>query len=434
MTKLLRRDFFVASASLSAGIYASGVTASPRSSALDLLNIACVGTANRAADDIVGVLSQKIVAVCDIDRKYLNLSRKFIKERQGHTPAGFDDYREMIDRLGARFDAVVVATADHHHAPATIRALRAGKHVYCEKPLTHTVHEARLVAEAAETAGVATQLGTQMHASNNYRRVVEVIRSGVIGDVEEVHVWVSKTWGGGDRPKLSDPIPDHLNWDLWLGPAPKRDYKAGLYHPRNWRRWWDFGSGTLGDMACHYMDLPFWALDLTHPSFCRSAGPVLHPDTCPLGLTVYYKFPANNDRPPVDLTWYDGSMIPREIHGQRVKANGVMFVGSNGMMFADYGSYKLFPQDKFADFDAPAKTLPDSVGHYREWILACRDGSPTTCNFAYSGALTEAVQLGNVAFRTGEILEWDAENLKATNTEKAAKFVTKEYRTGWEVV
>ncbi|MEO2033438.1 MAG: Gfo/Idh/MocA family oxidoreductase [Planctomycetaceae bacterium] len=433
MTQLDRRDFVHVSTSIAAGVYASSGSARPGSSVLDKLNIACIGTANRAAADIDGVMSQPIVALCDIDQRYLDRSRKMINEKQGHMPAGFNDYREMIDQLGDKFDAVVVATADHHHAPATIRAIRAGKHVYCEKPLTHTVTEARIIAEAAREAGVATQLGTQIHASNNYRRVVEIIKSGAIGDVNEVHVWVGKTWGGGERPQQGDPIPAHLSWDLWIGPAPERDYKAGLYHPANWRRWWDFGSGTLGDMACHFMDLPFWALDLTHPTHCRTEGPELHPETCPLGLTVYYKFPANGDRPALDLTWYDGNMIPREIHGQRVKGNGVMFVGTNGMMFADYGSYKLFPQEEFADFDPPEKTIPDSIGHHSEWIRACMEGTPTTCNFTYSGALTETVQLGSVAFRTGEALEWDATNLRATNTDAAAKFVSKEYRAGWEV-
>ena len=434
MVQLHRRDFFHSSASIIAGVYASTAVARSASSVLDKLNIACIGTANRAAADIDRVLSQNIVALCDIDRRYLERSRKLIKDKQGHSPVGFDDYREMIDQLGDKFDAVVVATADHHHAPATIRAIRAGKHVYCEKPLAHTVKEARIIAEAAAATGVATQLGTQIHAGNNYRRVVEIVKSGVLGDIHEVHVWVGKSWGGGERPDFSDPVPDHLSWDLWLGPAPVRQYKAGLYHPANWRRWWDFGSGTLGDMACHFMDLPFWALDLQHPTYCRTVGPPLHPDTCPLGLTVFYSFPALGDRAAVDLTWYDGNMIPKEIHGQRIKGNGVMFVGSNGMMFADYSSYKLFPLEKYADFEPPAESIPNSTGHHDEWLRACRDGIATTCNFTYSGALTEAVQLGNVAFRTGEALEWDAKKMKATNTNKADRFITKEYRAGWEVV
>jgi len=433
MTQLTRRQFTLTSTAIASGLYASTAVSRPGTSALDKVNVACIGTANRAAADINGVMSQNIVALCDIDSRYLKKSQKLIHGKQGHTPTGFVDYREMIDQMGDKFDAVVVATSDHHHAPATIRAINAGKHVYCEKPLTHTVHEARIIAEAAKRAGVATQLGTQIHASNNYRRVVEIIKSGAIGNITDVHVWVSKTWGGGERPADGDPVPEHLNLDLWIGPAPERDYKAGLYHPAQWRRWWDFGSGTLGDMACHYMDLPFWALDLKHPVSCRAEGPELHPDSCPMGLKVYYEFSANDQRPGLNLTWYDGNLTPKAIDGQRVPGSGVMFVGTEGKMFASYGNYKLFPQEKFADFKPPAESIPNSIGHHAEWIEACMNGTPTTCNFTYSGALTEAVQLGNVAYRTGESLVWDAKNLKATNTAAAAKYISKEYRAGWEV-
>jgi len=433
MTQLTRRQFTHTSAAIASGLYTSTAFSRSNTSVLDKLNIACIGTANRAAADINGVLSQNIVALCDIDSRYLKKSQKLIHDEQGHTPTGFVDYREMIDQMGDKFDAVVVATSDHHHAPATIRALNAGKHVYCEKPLTHTVHEARIITEAAEKAGVSTQLGTQIHASNNYRRVVEIIKSGAIGNITDVHVWVGKTWGGGERPTTADPVPAHLHWDLWLGPAPERDYKGGLYHPAQWRRWWDFGSGTLGDMACHYMDLPFWALDLKHPVSCRAEGPDQHPDSCPMGLKVYYEFPANDQRPAVKLTWYDGNLTPKEIDGQRVPGSGVMFVGTEGNMFASYGNYRLFPQEKYADFKPPAESIPNSIGHHAEWIEACMNGTPTTCNFTYSGALTEAVQLGNVAYRTGESLVWDAKNLKATNSEAAAKYISKEYRAGWEV-
>ena len=216
----------------------------------------------------------------------------------------------MIDREKGKVDAVVVATADHSHAPASIRAIRAGMHVYCEKPLTHTVDEARVLTQAAAQCGVATQLGTQIHADDNYRRVVELIQSGVIGDVNEVHVWVGKGWGGGDIPEAAEVPPAYLSWDLWLGPAPERSYAEGRYHPGRWRRWWDFGNGTMGDMACHFMDLPFWALQLKYPTSCEANGPEVHPETCPLGLTVGYEFPARENMPPVKLTWYDGNMIP----------------------------------------------------------------------------------------------------------------------------
>ena len=424
-----RRSFLqnTAAVGLSAGVW-SQLPAQESNSANSKLKILCVGTANRAAANVSGVEGEDIVGLCDIDKKYLD------RAAEKHKGAKlYRDYREMIANEADKADACVVATADHNHAPASIRAIAAGLHCYCEKPLTHTVAEARIIAEAAKAKGVATQMGTQIHAEKNYRRVVEIVQAGTIGDINEVHVWVGKGWGGGERPSGSDPVPANLDWDLWLGPAPERPFAAGRYHPAQWRRWWDFGQGTLGDMGCHYMDLPFWALDLRHPVSCEANGPEVHPETCPLGLSVTYQFPKRGDLPPCKLTWYDGNMTPKSVAGERVPNSGVMFVGSEGKMFANYGSYKLFPKEKFANFEAPPKTIPDSIGHHAEWIKACKDGSPTTCNFDYSGALTESVLLGNVAFRTGKKLEWDAANLKATNCPEAEKYIRKSYREGWEV-
>ncbi len=428
MTSKTRRDFLKTSGALAvtAGVW-SEVAAQTSNSPNEKLRILCVGTANRAAANIDGIQGEEIIGLCDVDANYLARAAETHKSARTYA-----DYREMIAAEDDA-DAIVVAVADHNHAPAAIRGIRAGLHCYCEKPLTHTVEEARIIAEAAKAKGVATQMGTQIHAEDNYRRVVEIVRSGAIGEVREVHVWVGKGWGGGERPTETQAPPENLNWDLWLGPAPARPYAAGRYHPAQWRRWWDFGQGTLGDMGCHYMDLPFWALDLRHPISCEAEGPEVHPETCPLGLIVRYKFPARGDMPPVDLTWYDGNMTPREVAGEKVPGSGVMFVGSEGHMFADYSKYKLFPGDKFAKFVPPPKSIPDSIGHHAEWIKACKDGSPTTCNFDYSGALSEAVLLGNVAFRAGEKLEWDAKNLRVTNSEKANAFIRKAYRPGWEV-
>ncbi len=422
-----RRFVQTLAATAGMGYFSSATARPPVRSPNEKLQIACIGTANRAAEDIRGVANEAIVALCDVDRN--NLQRK-LKEFPDATP--YEDYREMIEKEADRIDAVVIGTPDHHHAPATLRAIRAGKHVYCEKPLTHTVEEARLVAAEAKRAGVATQLGTQIHAGDNYRRVVEIIQSGAIGDVTDVHVWVGKGWGGGDRPEQGEDPPEYLNWDLWLGPAPWRPYASGRYHPAQWRRWWDFGQGTLGDMGCHYVDLPFWALGLTHPTEIEAEGPPVHPETAPLGLVVRYRFPAVGDRGPVNLTWYDGNRIPREVGGTRVKANGVMFIGTEGMMFADYTSYRLFPTEKFATFEPPPQTIPPSVGHHQEWLHACRDGSPTTCNFQYSGRLTETVLLGNVAYRSGRKVQWDAANLKADHAD-AQQYIRKQYRSGWEI-
>lgn len=422
-----RRKFSaVVGAGIIGGYHSSNAVAQSKS-ANEKLNLACIGTANRAGEDIKGVQHESIVALCDVDSKYL-------ERRLASLPSavGYADYREMLDKESDHIDAVVIGTTDHHHAPATIRAIKAGKHVYCEKPLTHTVEEARIIANAAKEAGVATQLGTQIHAEQNYRRVVEIIQAGTIGPVTDVHVWVGKGWGVDDRPLVDAPAPDYLDWDLWLGPAPERPYAVGRYHPAQWRRWWDFGQGTLGDMGCHYIDLPFWALGLRHPVEVEAIGPELHPQMAPRGLNVKYRFPSIDGKPAVNMTWYDGNMIPKKVNGIPVKANGVMFVGENGSMFADYTSYRLFPTNEFANFSPPEKTIADSIGHHREWLKACRDGSPTTCNFDYSGALTECVLLGNVAFRSGTKFGWDGANLKADN-EKAQSFISKEYRSGWEV-
>ena len=392
----------------------------------DKLNIGIIGTSGRALENMKGVEGEYLVAVCDIDDRLLDIAGQRLPNAKK-----FTDFRKLIEMPG--IDAVVISTADHTHAPAAAMALRAGKHVYCEKPLTHTVFEARTLAELARGAKVATQMGTQIHATDNYRRVVELVHANAIGPVREVHVWLGAAkWAGGERPTGAEDVPGHLHWDLWLGPAPTRPYHS-IYLPANWRRWWDFGNGTMGDMACHYMDLPFWALDLRHPTTVEAHGPKPHPETTPEWLTVRYEFPARGAAPPVALTWYDGQKRPAVVAECGIQGydSGVLFVGDKGALVADYDRHKLLPEDQYRDFARPAQTFPRSAGHHAEWIAACKDGQPTTCNFDYSGALTEAVLLGNVSFRTGEKLLWDAANLKATNCPAAAEFIHREYRSGW---
>jgi len=429
-SRLTRRDFLRSTTAAGSAIVASGVfselQAAPSTSPNEKLNVACIGVANRASANVGGVAGENVVAICDVDDNYVNGAA-------GRFPAArkYNDFRRMFDAEKNNIDAVTVSTADHTHAPASMMGIKLGKHVYCEKPLTHSVFEARAVAEAAAKHGVATQMGTQIHATENYRRVVEIIQSGAIGPVTEVQVSCGKDWGGGDRPAGSDPVPANLHWDLWLGPAPERPFKNRAYHPGQWRRYWDFGGGTLGDMACHLMDLPFWALELRHPTSVEAEGPEVHPEGCPHGLTVRYEFPARGDQPAVKFTWSDGGRVPKTFAGLPMPGFGVMFVGAKGQLFADYGRYKLYPEKDFADFKPPQPTIPRSIGHHAEWIKACKEGTPTTCNFDYSGALIEAVQLGNVAFRAGQRLEWDGAKLKATNCPAADNFIQREYRKGW---
>jgi len=411
------------------------------------LNIAIIGSGGRGSANLRGVESENIVALCDVQEASLNFAA------QRHPQARkFDDFRKLYDHAG-EFDAVVVSTCEHTHAFATLPALQLGKHVYCEKPLTHNVWEARVIREAAAKAQVATQQGTQVHASDNYRRVVELIQTGAVGDVGEVHVWVARAWGRHDseaealaagdqwfvqeRPATADPIPDGLNWELWLGPAPYRDFNNIYFPGPKWYRWWDFGNGTMSDLGSHWVDLPFWALRLNYPLTIEAAGPRPHPEIAPASMQVTYEYGARGELPPVRLTWYQGTHQPRILREGGIPAtwkSGVLFIGSQGMLIADYGKHALLPEEKFADFQPPEPFIPPSPGHHAEWIHACKTGEPTTCNFEYAGWLTEANHLGNVAFRAGQRLEWDAQNLRVTNTNAADAFIRREYRSGWKLV
>jgi predicted dehydrogenase len=406
----------------------SSHASSRKLSANDKLNIGVIGTANRAAQDIHGIQDENIVAICDIDEQFLAAAHEKFPAARTYT-----DFRKLLEQRD--IDAVLVGTADHCHAVATSAALHLGKHVYCEKPLTHTVYEARTIAKlAARNKQLATQMGTQIHATDNYRRVVELVKTGAIGKVSECHVWCEKSLANSERPTDMLPIPAHIHWDLWLGPAPSRPYHPD-YLPKTWRHWWDFGEGILGDMACHYMDLAFWALDLKHPLTVEAEGPPIHPETTPEWLIVRYEFPPLHGHAPLKVTWYDGGKRPKLVGEGKAPdwRNGVLFVGDKGMLIADYGRRQLLPESEFTGFNPPDPFIPKSIGHHKEWLLACKTGTPTTCNFQYAGALTETVLLGNVAFRTGQKLEWDAARLKARNSKQAENYLHMEYRKGWEI-
>ncbi len=395
-------------------------------SASSKLNLAFIGCGGRGSDNLAALAGENVVALCDPDEK----RAAAVFKRFPNVPKFFD-FRKMLAEMDREIDAVVVSTPNHVHAPASVMAMRMGKHCYCEKPLTHSVYEARVAARVAAEKKVATQMGTQIHAGSNYRRALELIRAGAIGAVRECDVWTSAAEGGGDRPKDTPPVPPTLRWDLWLGPAPYRPYHP-CYLPRQWHFWWDFGGGVLGNVGCHFMDLPFWALRLRHPTTIEAEGPPAYPETTPPILTVRYEFPASGEMPPVKLTWYHGQLSPR-VQTDKVPAwdYGFLFVGEKGMLLADYTRRVLLPEAGFAGFEPPRPTIPESVGHWREWVAACKTGSATGCNFDYSGALTEAMLLGNVAFRAGRKLQWDAAALKATNCPEADQFIRREYRPGW---
>ena len=395
----------------------------------DKLRIGAIGIAHQGAYDLGNVAGENVVALCDIDDNYL-------RETAARFPqaATYNDYRRMLERTD--LDAVVIATPDHTHAPATLAALETGRHVYCEKPLTHTVAEARQVTEAARKYRRVTQMGTQIHASANYRRVVEVIQSGAIGPVREAHCWADRVWSaaGAHLAETPPPVPPNIHWDLWLGPAAVRPYQAA-YLPGNWRGWWAFGGGTLGDMACHHMDLPYWALGLGHPLTVAAEGSPVDPETTPAWMIVRYEYAARDKMPPVMLTWYHGGKRPPQFAEKTVPAwgDGTLFVGDKGMLLADYNKYVLLPEKDFAGFVPSPPSIPDSIGHHAEWIRACKasDPSATTCRFDYSGVLTEAVLLGNVAYRVGRKLDWDPAALKATNCPEADRFIHPTYRRDW---
>jgi len=429
---LSRREFLRQAAAAGTATVAIGsmaTTPTPslaaRKSPNEKLNIGIIGVAAQGEYDMNNVAGENIVALCDIDAQRLAVAAKRFPQAKQYA-----DYRKLLDQKD--LDAVVVATPDHSHAIPVVWALRRGLDVYCEKPLAHNVYEVRQMRTMAAKQKAVTQMGTQIHADDNYRRVVELVQAGVLGPIERVYVWLDSGVRPGVRVKEATP-PDYVNYDLWSGPAPMRPFHASHFH-FNWRYWWDFGGGNLADFGCHYMDLPFWALKLRYPTTVVAKGEKTYQgdNDVPDNMQVDYQFPARGDLPPVHMTWYHGKWKPEgaEAYG---KGSAVLFEGPRGRLLADYGSNKLFLEPGLSS-DTPPKTIPSSIGHHREWIEACKTRGPTTCNFDYSGALAEAVLLGNVSYRAGgQKLEWDAEQLKAKNCPQADQFIQREYRKGWSL-
>jgi predicted dehydrogenase len=425
-----RREFIQRSALAGAAMFLveETVSAKPRRiSPNEKLNVACIGVGGMGSYSVSNVAGENVVALCDVDENILNeAAAQFPKA------ALYFDYRRMLDRKD--IDAVTISTPDHSHAPATLWALETGRHVYCEKPLTHTVTEARKVAELARKKGLATQMGIQIHANDNYRRVVELVQSGAIGPIAEVHQWVDRVWAGpGKRPSETPPVPATLHWDLWLGPAPERPYSP-VYLPAQWRGWWDFGGGALADMACHHMDLAHWALDLRYPRKVVASGPPVNDECAPDWTAAVFTYPARGKAPEVTLHWYNGPERPKWFaEAGAPEWARTVFVGSKGLLAANYDTLALLPEAKWAGFTPPPRSIPPSPGHHAEWLAAAKAGKKPSCNFDYSGPLTETVLLANVAYRSGGPVEFDARACRVKGNPKAEEFMSAVWRPGWTV-
>jgi len=448
MTKMDRRSFLGQSAAASSSFMivsrhvlgGKGYTAPS-----DKLNIAGIGIGGMGSADLRDMETENYVALCDVDSNYAG--KVFARYPKA---VRYRNFREMLDKQ-KDIEAVLVATPDHLHATIAMAAIKAGKHVYVEKPLTHTVKEARMLRDAAKQAKVATQMGCQGHAMESIRLLCEWIWDGAIGPVREVHAWTPHpVWPQGlDRPKETPPVPEGLDWDLWIGPAPYRPYHP-VYHPAQWRGWWDFGTGGLGDMGCHILDHTFWSMKLDHPTSIEASCSIFVPtgmnwdkklnmESYPQAEIVRYNFAARGDMPPLKLVWYDGGLMPERPEelepGLKMgdTYGGALYIGDKGkILTGSHGAngLRIIPQAKMDAYKRPPKTLPRSIGHRQEWIAACKGGPPAGANFDYSAALTELVLLGNVALRFwDQKLEWNGEQF--TNVPEANQYLHREYRQGW---
>jgi predicted dehydrogenase len=454
-TARINRRRFIYSSALAAGALATGTaTALPKvnyKSPNEKLDIGGIGAAGRGGDDIGGVSSENIVAICDVDSNHLADAGK------NHPGARlYADYRVMLEKEKS-LDGVTIGIPDHHHAPAAMMAMSLGKHVYCEKPLTHTVWEARQMAIAARKYKVATQMGNQGHCGEGNRELCEMIWAGAIGQVREVHCWTDRCKGmwtqGLVRPPGSDPVPASLNWDLWIGAAPMRPFVANwpkdtvgakpgpVYHPNIWRGWWDFGCGPIGDMACHIMDGAYWSLKLGAPTsveVVQSSGATV--DMPPEQSILRFQFPERGEMAPCTLTWYDSGLKPAkppESEAQELESNGALLIGDKGKILSGcYGENpRLLPESSMVDYKRPPKIIARVPGNspHQDWIRACKGGPAACSNFGISGPFTEMVLLGNLALRLNKTIEWDSPNLRVTNAPEANQFVKKHYRHGWRV-
>ncbi len=398
------------------------------------LNIACIGIGGMGASDVGQFSSENIVALCDVDWKHAaGTFDRFPNARK------YRDFRKMLDAEDKNIDAVSVSTPDHIHAVASMAAIQRDKHVYCQKPLCHNVYEVRRLTLAAREHGVATQMGTQLHATNEMKTMVEIVRSGLIGKVRKVDLWSGKNWGGGTRPTDTPPVPETLDWNLWLGPASYRPYHP-IYLPGNWRRWWDFGTGTLGDMGCHIIDPAWWALDLDAPTSIEAQPGPFSDETYPTKTIITWEFPARGDRPAATVRWFDGENRPprpAELEeGRDLPDQGGLYYGDKATLLLPHGGNpQLIPYSKMKGFKPPEPFLPrekaGASGHYHEWVRACKGDRKPLSNFDYAGPLTEAILLGNIAAKAGRKIEWDSAAMKVTNMPEINEHLRRQYRQGW---
>jgi predicted dehydrogenase len=452
---LSRRNFLVATAATSVfTLLPRHVLGGPgNKSPNEKLNIAGIGIGGMGQNNLAACSDENIIALCDVDtsERAGKIFAKYPKARQ------FKDFRVMLDQQ-KDIDAVIIATPDHTHTVIGLAAMERGKHVYIQKPLAHSIKEARLLTEAARKHKVATQMGNQGHSGDGTRLICEWIWGGVIGDVREVHAWTNRpVWPQSievTRPKETPAVPPTLDWDLWIGPAPYRPYHP-TYHPEMWRAWWDFGTGSLGDLGCHVMDQPFWALKLKYPvsaeacisTYWESLWRRTEPknEMFPRSTIIRYKFPAREGMPELQFTWWDGGLMPprpQELGpgGHMDDDGGVLFIGDKGkIMCSTYGrNPTLLPTSKMKDFKPPAPTIEripgGENGHEKDWVRACKGGKPASSNFDYSGPLSETVLMGNLAVRfPNEQLLWDGEAIQVTNNTEANNFVMRPYRQGWTI-
>ncbi len=407
----------------------------------DKLNVACIGIGGMGRSDVRGVSDENIYALCDVDEKSAAYSfNRYPKAKR------FKDFRVMLEQEEKNIDAVTVSTPDHTHAAAAMMAMKMGKHVYCQKPLARTLHEVRALEKVAAQTGIATQMGNQGHAGDGTRELREWIEGGAIGTVREVHYWTDRPiWPQGiDRPLESYPVPAQLDWDLWLGPAHERPYHPA-YAPFKWRAWWDFGTGALGDIACHSMDAAFWILGLGYPERIEAESTSLFPECAPKASRIVYDFPARRGRPPVKLLWRDGSFGPTRPEGvgddldwPTAGIGGQLWIGDDGALLAGTygGDPKLLDEARDQEFRAspPPEKYPRSPGVYDEWINACKGGPPAGSTFeGHAGPLTEMVLLGNLALRAGRVVRVNSRNGKIRNTDIPRELIEPEYRNGWSL-